>query len=182
LRIEDMTADQREQLAVMFTNEFMPTLQKWCAAYEGHVRVKPGDVRLNQFKQRLGFEGRSCLYTFVTDDGTTIDFQEQDGKARMFYMMTSGAAHELNEIPNGGTQPDLSVPITPKEIVKMAEADTGGHFSTNQILVRPTGAACSMQGGAFVSVGGRADQWDATNVSLVFGRDGILVNYNGPVK
>ncbi len=180
LMVDEMSPLQHEKLATMFSNEFKPVLQKWCEAYKGHVKIRPEDVRLDQCKQRLGVEERRCLYSFVSDDGNTLTFAECDGTARIFYYMSKSGANSLNSLPASGTVPKLSVPVTREEVVQMAKADTGIQFAPKDILIRPTGAACSLEGGAFVSVGGKPDQWDITNVSLVIGPDSMIINYQGP--
>ncbi len=180
LRVEDMSAEQRRKLAQMFTNEFKPALARWSGAYKGHAPFREEDVKLEQFKHRLGNDTGNGIYTFVLDNGATLDFAETGGSARVFYLMSATGAKALNSIASSGMAPNLSVPITREEVVQMALADTGKQFLPNQILIRPTGAACSLQGGAFVSVGGNANQWDLTNVSFVIGPDGMLVNYEAP--
>jgi len=62
----------------------------------------------------------------------------------------------------------------------MVKADSGVTFALNEILIRPTAAACALNGGAFVDVlpSGK-DPNNALNyrISMVFNADGRLVNY-----
>lgn len=182
LRVEDMTPEEHEELARMFTNEFQPALGRWCNAYRDHIPFRAEDIKLQQFKHRLGLSG-AYDYTFVTDDGTTLSFSEDGGQARVSYVMTKTAAHELNSVPDGGRPPDLSVPIAKEDVMRMCEADTGKQYSLNETLIQPAGAASALQGGEFVSVGGGTNPWwNTANVQIVFDRNGKIVNYNAPLR
>ncbi len=184
LRVEDMTPEQRDVLAHMFTNQFKPALRKWCQAYHGHLPIDPSDVRLDQFKNRLGNDNGygTQMYSFVTDSGATITFAARSGNpAYIMQFMTRDAGPALNSLPTPGTAPNLTTPVNRQDVIQMVEEDTGYIFSPNNVLLRPTGAACSLQGGAFVDLGGNyGDQYyhiTGTNVQFVFGSDGNIVNY-----
>ena len=95
--------------------------------------------------------------------------------------MTAQAAKQLNQIPRDGTAPDLSVPVTAAQVISMVKADSGVEFKPNEVTISPTGAACSLMGGAFVYVlptgrgpGTIPAEW---KMDFIVGRDGKLVNY-----
>ena len=77
--------------------------------------------------------------------------------------------------------PNLSMPVTRDQVIQMVHADTGSQSAPNQVQMSPTAAACSLQGGAFVDLGGNDYpgyyNFTGTNVSLVLDRDGKIVHY-----
>jgi len=179
-----MTPEQRATFAKLFTNQLKPALQKWCSVYQGRLPFNPDDVRLDNFKIRLGFEGGSgsLMYGFVTDNGTTLTIADKNGNAYVMQMMAKGAATALNAIPDTGTMPNLSVPVTKDQVIKWVQADTGSQFPPAEVQIRPTGLATPIQGGAFVDLGGNsysrdAYQFTGTNVQFVFSQDGNIMNY-----
>lgn len=184
LRASDMTAAQRATLAKVFTNELKPALQKWSSVYQGRLPFNPNDLRLDNFKCRLGFEGGSgsLMYAFVTDNGTTLTITEKSGNAYVMQMMAKGSASSLNSVPEPGSTPNISVPVTKDQVIKWVKDDTGAQFPPSEVIIRPTGPATSIQGGAFVDLGGnsyspQAYQYTGTNVQFVFGPDGMIMNY-----
>jgi hypothetical protein len=184
LRAADMTPAQRANLAIVFTNELKPALRKWSTVYQGRLPFSPDDLRVENFKCRLGFEGGSgsLMYAFVTDNGTTLTIAEKNGNAYVMQMMAKDAASSLNTGPEPGSTPNISVPITKDQVINWVKDDTGAQFPPSEVVVRPTGAATSIQGGAFVDLGGnsygpQAYQFTGTNVQFVFGPDGMIINY-----
>ncbi len=63
----------------------------------------------------------------------------------------------------------------------MVKADTGVEFTADKVVIRPTGAATAMMGGAFVTVDqhtlGDGIDMRHPGMDLVFAPDGKLVSY-----
>jgi hypothetical protein len=181
LRARDMTPEQRAELARKFEEKFKPALEHWCSAYAGRVPFKPEDVTLDQFHSRLG----SSAYTFMVGRNTRTFVENGNGEAKVDYLMAEGAPKALNSLPPPGTVPDLSVPVNRQQVLDMAQADTGTQYKPEQVVIKPTGAACSIMGGAFVTVdqhslnGGEATDMRHPGIELVFGPDGKLLEYEG---
>lgn len=174
-RAADFTEAEKEELAKKYTEKFKPAVEKWCKAYEGHVLFRPEEVTLEKFHSRLG----PNLYTFMIND-TTFTIQDRKGTAMVFYMMARLAAKTLNSLPPSGVMPDLSVPISREEIIRMVKADSGVEFKLNECVIKPTGAACALGGGAFVDMlptGADPDNGLSSKINFVFGPDGKIVSY-----
>ena len=171
-----MTEAEKAQLAKNFTEKYKPTVEKWSKAYEGRMPFQPDDLTLDKFHSRFG----DYLYTFMIGD-ITLTIQDSDRLGlKVFYLMTRAGAKDLNQIPAPGFVPDLTVPITREDVIRMVKADSGAEFKPNEVLIKPTAAACALNGGAFVDIlpAGK-DPNNAANLklSLVFGADGKLVSY-----
>ena len=94
--------------------------------------------------------------------------------------MTRQAAKEINQIPGTGFVPDLTVPVGRDDIIGMVKADSGVEFKPNEVIIRPTAAACALNGGAFVHTiptGQDPNNGLSSKIDMVFGPDGKLVNY-----
>lgn len=146
----EMTEDEKAEFAKVFDEQFKPAVEKWFKAYEGRVPFQLDDLTSDKFVERIGRNSSFYLYTFVFD-GITFTIQDSDGKAKVFYMMTRKAAIEMNSLPGDGFVPDLSVPVNREEIIRMVRADSGVEFKPHEVIISPTGAACALNGGAFVS-------------------------------
>ena len=174
-----MSADEKAELAKKFKEKFLPAVEKWFNAYEGHIPFRPEDLTLDKFHSRLG----DYMYTFMIDRDTTFTIQDSKdpkGVAKVSYLMSRKAAVEINSLPGNGFVPDLTIPIKREDVIRMVKADSGVEFTPNEVLIKPTAAACALNGGAFVDIlPTGADPNNALNfkISMVFGPDGNLVNY-----
>ena len=178
IRASEFTSTEKEDLARLFRERLQPAITNWTAAYENHLPFRPEDITFENFHSRLG----KNLYTFMVGDTTLTITDTRDGAAHVFYLMTRSGATELNKLPSLGTAPDLTVPVQKADVIRMVKADTGMTFLPNQVLIKPTGAASSLMGGAFVDIGldvgnGVYKSFTKSNLSMVFGADGNLVNY-----
>ncbi|MCO5051758.1 MAG: hypothetical protein M9920_05600 [Verrucomicrobiae bacterium] len=162
--------------AERFEKAFKPAIKKWCLAYQGRIPFKLEAVTPDKFHSRLA----GGLYTFMID-GTTLTISDSKQGTRVFYMMTQEAAHDLNTIGVHNGPRNLTVPVTREEVLRMVKADTGVDFQPNQVEIKPTAAACAVDGGAFVEVGrqvlGDLEIMTGTNISFVVAADGKLICY-----
>jgi hypothetical protein len=174
-RSADMSQKERIQLSQDFETKYKPLVQKWLKAYEGHAPFAAEDFTLERFHSRLG----DHMYTFMLGD-TTFTIQDSKLGLKVSYLMTRAAAKDLNQIPTAGFVPNLAVPVTSDEVIRMVKADSGVGFKPNEVLIKPTAAACALNGGAFVNIlPTGADPNNGLNykISMVFASDGKLVNY-----
>lgn len=176
---EDLTAEQRAELDRRFREKFLPALNKWASAYKGRIPFELNDVKPDEFHNR-----DYNMYTYMVGS-TTLEFKDAGESANVAYMMTLGGARDMNSIPTDGRPPDLSVPVSREEVLSMVKADRGVSYKPDQVQIKPTGAACSLRGGAFVAVNQQivngGELMTGKSFSLVFGSDGKLVNYEGPI-
>jgi hypothetical protein len=174
------TDEEKKELAGIFKRKLRPAAEKWFLAYSNHVPFNLADLTLDKFAERIGKDSSYRLYTFVLGD-ITFTIQETKDGAKVDYLMSRKAAVAMNDIPAPGTVPNLSVPVNRSDIIGMVQADSGVQFKLNEVIIRPTAAACGINGGAFVhTVPAGADPNNSlsSKVDMVFDSDGKLVNYD----
>lgn len=172
----DMTAEEKAKLAKDFKEKYKPAVEKWFQAYADRVPFELDDFTLDKFHSCLG----DYMYTFMIGD-TTFTVQDSPKLGlKISYLMTRKGARDLNNLPGNGFVPDLTVPVAREEIIRMVTADSGVEFKPNEVIIKPTAAACALNGGAFVSIlPAGAEPGNALNnkISMVFGSNGKLVSY-----
>jgi len=175
-RTADFTNEERAKLAKDFAERYRPVVEKWFNAYAGRIPFRLEDFTLDKFHSRLG----DYMFTFMIGD---VTFTVQDNPKlglKVSYLMTRQGVRQLNQVPQGGFVPDLSVPTTREEVLRMVKEDTGVEFKPNEVLIKPTAAACALNGGAFVDIlpaGKDPNNAMNYNISMVFDSAGKLVNY-----
>jgi hypothetical protein len=179
IKAADLSDEERASLRRKFDEGMKPAIEKWLSAYNGHSPFKFDNVTLEKFHNRIGRNDSFYVYTFVLGD-ITLTIQESNGTFKVNYLMVRQAAIAINSIPPKGFVPNLSVPVTREDIIRMVKADTGVEFKPNEVIIRPSGAACALNGGAFVNLLPMGkDPNNALNnkVMMVFSADGNLANY-----
>jgi hypothetical protein len=170
-----LTPAERKTLEELFAERFKPAIDKWANAYKGHIPFDVSEINLSNF-----YAVSAGCYTFMIGSTTFVIYNSKD-KAKVFYLMTKQGAHDFNSIPTDGKPRDLSVPITKEEVLPMAEADTGLHYELKDIVIRPTGAYCVIDGGADVEVGIKHENGmeiaAIDNLSFTLGKDGKFITY-----
>ena len=179
VKAADFSASEKAAIEDKFNSKMKPAIETWLTAYAGHVPFGLNDVTFATFHNRVGRNASYYVYTFVFD-GMTLTVQESNGVFKVNYLMVRQAALAINSTPAPGGTPDLSVPVSSDEVRRLVKADTGVEFQSNEVIIRPTGAASALNGGAFVNLlpTGK-DPNNALNykIMMVFGSDGNLVNY-----
>ncbi|HZM06336.1 MAG TPA: hypothetical protein VFC44_25325 [Candidatus Saccharimonadales bacterium] len=118
----------------------------------------------------------------MIDKDTTFVVRDSSDKqpAKADYLMSRKAAIAMNNLPEAGFVPDLTITVSRDDVIRMVKADSGVEFKPNEVLIKPTAISCAFNGGAFVDVlpTGK-DPNNALNfkISMAFGPDGNLVNY-----
>ena len=176
-RASELPEQQMDDIAKLFKEKFQPALVKWAEAYSNRVPFNLSAVTMDKFHSTLG----SHMFTFMLDDTTLTFMLDRNGEnAHVGCMMVRQAAVAMNQLPPPGTQPNLVMPVTPSQALAMIDADTGTTFKPNEVMIRPTGKASAMNGGAFVDIlPTGADQNNFMNykLSMTFDSNGMLVNY-----
>lgn len=170
-----LTPAERKTLEELFNERFKPAINKWANAYKGRIPFDVSEINLTNF-----YAVSAGCYTFMIGSTTFVIYNSRD-KAKVFYLMTKQGAHDLNSIPKDGKPRDLSVPVTREQVLKMAEADTGLHYELKDVVINPTGAFCTIDGGADIEVGIKHENGmeiaAINNLSFVIGKDGKLITY-----
>ena len=179
IRADDLTAEQKTELAKKFESTYKPVVQKWFSAYEDRIPFRIEDLTLDKLSERIGKDESFYLYTFVVD-GTTFTIQDSKGTPKVSYLMTRKGAQDLNQLPKQGFEPDLTLPVTKEDVIRMVKADCGVEFKASEVEIKPTAAACALNGGAFVDIlpaGADPNNGLASKIDLVFDHNGKLINY-----
>jgi hypothetical protein len=176
-RWEKASGQNMSDFQERFEKRFKPAITKWCEVYKGRLPFSASDVTIDKFHSKVG----GFVYTFMIGDTTFSVYDGPEG-TRVFYMMTRQAAKELNSVPSGAVQPDISTPITRQEIVVLLKADSEVDFPADQISIHPTGTFSSMPGGVSVEAGGIPGNnvyriMTRTNLDFVLDGSGQLVSY-----
>jgi hypothetical protein len=134
--------------------------------------VTPG-----KFHSKVG----GFLYTFMIGNTTFTVYDGPQG-TQVFYMMTRQASQELNSVPSGAVQHDISTPVTRPVITGLLKADSGIDYPADQISIHPTGQFSSMQGGVMVEAGGIVASgayrvMTSANLDFVLDGNGMMVSY-----
>jgi len=176
-RASELPDEQKAVIAKLFSEKFRPALLKWASAYSNRIPFDVSEVTMDKFHSTLG----SHMFTFMIGDTTLTFMLDRNGEnPRVGYMMVRQAAVAMNQLPAPGTQPNLAMPVTSSQVLDMVAADTGTAYKPNEVIIRPTGKASAMNGGAFVDIlPTGADQNNFMNykISMTFDSSGKLVDY-----
>jgi hypothetical protein len=179
-RAGEYTDEEKKELAELFKTKLRPAAERWFLAYGNHAPFDLADLTLDKFTERIGPNPSFHLYTFVLGD-ITFSIQDNGKGAKVEYLMSRTAARAMNDIPAPGTVPNLSVPVSGSDIIGMVQADSGVKFKPNEVIIRPTGGACGINGGEFVHMipsGADPNNGLSSKVDMVFDSDGKLANYD----
>jgi hypothetical protein len=176
-RASELSNEQKDDVAKLFKEKFSPALMKWAAAYSNRIPFNISEVTMDKFHSTLG----SHMFTFMIGDTTLTFMLDRNGEnPRVGYMMVRQAAVAMNNLPAPGTKPNLTAPITPSQVLDMVQADTGKTYQPNEVIIRPTGKASAMSGGAFVDIlptGADPNNFLNYKLSMTFDSSGTLVDY-----
>ena len=172
-----LSIEERSSIEKKLPEKLIPAIKKWAKVYDGRVGFDPDRITMDMFKNRFGDSDRFKLYSFVVD-GNTVVVEESNGRYKMYYL-SSPDFMQLLKVPHGEAPPVLAGSVTREQVLAMALADSGTTFKPEEVIISPTGAMSSMNGGAMVRV---APLYGDTNNGLckldyVFGPDGKLVCY-----
>ena len=174
--VTQFSSEEWVELDRLYRQRLLPAIEHWKSAYGSRLPDELSEISLAHFHSTLA----GGLYTFVNGD-ITLTVSDTKKGTRVFYMMSRAAALMLNNVGKSDQPPDMSLPVNREEIIQMVKSDTGIEFSRHQVEIKPTAAACAIQGGAFVEVGrqmlGDMELMTGTNVSFVVNSRGKIISY-----
>ena len=176
LELPNVTPEERADLARKLTGKIKPAVEKWCKAYRNQVPFRPEALTLDSLKQRAEWDSSSYYYTFILG-GTELAVRDSGGSVVVMFMYAP-EAKQLTALPKEAA-PDLHVPVAKGEVIQMVKSDSGLELKPQQVVIRPTGAATAVSGGAFVDIvphGGDPNK-DRRKIGLIFGANGNLIYY-----
>jgi hypothetical protein len=174
----DMTEAQKADLAKKFAEKFQPTLEKWFAAYEGHIPFKADEVTLDTFESAFG----SRTFTFAMGD-RRLSFLMPWGTnqtVRVSSFTIRNAGMTFSGVSSDGTAANPNLPVTTGEVIRMVRADSGVEFKPSEVIIRPMVKAGALDGGEWVQLlptGADPENFLNYKISMVFDADGKLVEY-----
>jgi hypothetical protein len=177
IRRNQFSGDDMADFTNRFEKRFKPEIARWCKVYEGRLPFNASDVTPGKFHSKVG----GFLYTFMIGNTTFTVYDGPQG-TQVFYMMTRQASQELNSVPSGAVQHDISTPVTRPVITGLLKADSGIDYPADQISIHPTGQFSSMQGGVMVEAGGIVASgayrvMTSANLDFVLDGNGMMVSY-----
>lgn len=174
--VTQFSMKERDELDKLYNERLLPAIERWRSVYRGRLPDEMSRMGLTNFHSTLA----GGFYTFVNGD-ITLTVSDTKKGTRVFYMMSKETALTLNTVGKLGQPPDLSLPVNREQIIQLVKADTGVEYRIHQVEIKPTAAACDLQGGAFVEVGkqmlGDMELMTGTNVSFVFTSNGKIAAY-----
>ena len=174
--VAQFSLEERVELDRLYSQRLLPAIEHWKSAYGSRLPDELNEISLTHFHSTLA----GGLYTFVNGD-ITLTVSDTKKGTRVFYMMSKVAAMMLNSVGKSDQPPDMSLPVNREEIIRMVKSDTGIKFNSHQVEIKPTAAACAIQGGAFIEVGrqmlGDMELMTGTNISFVVNSSGKIVSY-----
>jgi len=173
----NMTIGEKADFAKKFEGKFRPAVQKWFAAYENRIPFKLEDVSPDKFHSAF----RNQMFTFMFSDITLrfVISRDTNAPAMVVYMKVRQADIDTNQTPVTDFVPDLSVPVTGDEIIRMVKADIGFEFKPNEVRITSTANSSTINGGAFIELLPSNDTPNniPRKISMTFRSDGKLVKY-----
>jgi hypothetical protein len=112
-------------------------------------------------------------------DGVTLCVERRvNGQVVVNYLFAPKAKQLMN-VPTGGSTPTLKMPVERNSVLKMIESDSGVRFHPSEMVMRPTGIANALNGGATVDIPllRNGTETGFSKVSLVFDSSGTLCCY-----
>jgi len=168
----------------LFETKLKPAAEKWASVYGDHVPFSLADLTMDKFAERFGRDSQIYhSYTFVMGD-ITLSIVEQNGDTAVRYLASKHGLRTMETMPPNGAAPDVSMPVTPAQVLALAQADSGQQFPPNLVQLIPSAESGSLAGGAIVNVGSEVKNAMGIPISkasggfnYVFAKDGTLAYY-----
>ena len=182
--VAEMTEVEKAAMTNLFRTKLKPSVEKWAKVYGNRVPFNLADLGMDKFVEQIGRDSKTYhSYTFVVGD-ITLGITQQNGDTQVQYLASKSELQTLQALPTTGAAPDLSIPVTPQDVLQMAEADSGQQLPRNLVQLIPSAESGSMAGGAIVNVGNQVKNAmgiPISNVSAgfnyVFAKSGSLAFY-----
>lgn len=178
-RYQHFTDAEKAEFQSNFVSRYKPALNKWGDAFSGRLPFSTDEVTPDKFVERVGPTAKYHEYIFVVD-GITLGIADKGGAVRVDYLNAPQQTKQLATLPTGGEAPTATAPISRDQVMKMLYDEGGVQFKPNDIRITPTGFSGSLNGGAYISVGGNPDNEASWDYDIVLGNDGKLAFYLRP--
>jgi hypothetical protein len=174
VRVADFKPQELLAFESDFTTKYRPAVSNWCRAFSGRIPFSLDKLSSSNLVERLGQDEQFFVYTFILD-GITLCVRDDYGAAQVFYF-NAPQSKMLMGLPNG-TAPTAVTPVSAIEVSQIVKGVSGTDFILSDIHITPSGYSSTMDGGAYVSIGGDPDNAATWKYTLVFGPDGKLAYY-----
>jgi hypothetical protein len=183
-KANEMSDAEKVEMTNLFVTKLRPAAEKWASVYSNRVPFNLADLTMDKFVERFGKDSKVYRsYTFVMGD-ITFGIVEQNGNAQVQYLASRRGVTAMSTLPTTGASPDVSIPVTPAQVLALAQADAGQQFPPNLVQLIPSAESGSLAGGAIVNVGSQVK--NAMGIPLskasagfnyVFAKGGTLAYY-----
>jgi hypothetical protein len=183
-KANELSDAEKVEMTNLFVTKLKPVAEKWASVYGDHVPFSLADLTMDKFVERFGRDSQIYhSYTFVMGD-ITLGIVEQNGNTAVRYLASKHGLRTMETMSPTGAAPDVSMPVTPRQALALAEADSGVQFPPNEVRLIPSAESGSLAGGAIVDVGSAVKNAMGIPISktsagfnYVFAKDGTLAYY-----
>jgi hypothetical protein len=181
---KELSEAEKVEMTNLFVTKLKPAAEKWASVYGDHVPFSLADLTMDTFAERFGRDSQIYhSYTFVMGD-ITLGIVEQNGDTAVRYLASKRGLKSMEAMPPNGAMPDVSMPVTPAQVLALAQADSGQQFPPNLVQLIPSAESGSLAGGAIVNIGSQVKNAMGIPISktsggfhYVFAKDGTLAYY-----
>ncbi len=182
-RASAMSEAEIAQVASLFFHDLKPAVEKWAKVYSNRVPFDLADLDMSKFVESIGRDGKYHSYTFVMGD-VTLGVAQRGEETYVQYLASKKAVATMQALPTTGASPDITMPVTPNQVMDLARSDSGIPFPPNEVRLIPSAMSGSLAGGAIADVGSAIK--NAANIPIskssagfnyVFAKDGTLAYY-----
>jgi hypothetical protein len=175
-RFSEFASDEKTTFETDFAEKYKPAITKWANAFGKHVPLNPDNVTPDKLAERVGRNTSYNEYVFVVD-GITLGVREKKSIVEVDYLNAPKQTQQLAKLPDGSQVPIINSPVSREEILQILKAEGGTQFQPNEVRIIPTGLSGSLNGGAFVNVGGDPERGGTWKYDMVFDSEGKLGYY-----
>lgn len=183
-RAGDFTDAEKVEMTNLFVTKLKPAVEKWASVYGDHVPFNLADLTMDKFTERIGRDSKIYhSYTFVMGD-ITLGIAQRNDDIQVQYLASKHGLSAMQTLPTDGAAPDTSMPVTPQQVLALAQADSGRQIPPNLVQLIPSAESGSLAGGAIADVGcavrnamGIRLSNTSAGFNYVFAKDGTLAFY-----
>jgi hypothetical protein len=182
-KANELSEAEKLEMTNLFTTKLKPAAEKWASVYGDHVPFSLADLNMGKFVERLGRDSKTYhSYTFVLGD-ITLGIAQVNGDTYVQYLASKRGLSIMQKMPTSGVAPDVSMPVTPSQVLALAQADCGHQIPANLVRLIPSAESGSLGGGVLADVGSAIRNAadiplsKGTGFNYVFAKDGTLAYY-----
>lgn len=175
-RASNFSQSERDKFLLDFEQRYRPAISNWCDAFAGHLPFRFDEVTPEKLVERFSKDDSFAEHVFVIN-GITLGIRDSRGTAVVDYLNNPEQTKKLAVLPKNAGPPIVEMPLSREDVIKIIEADSGKTYQPYEVRMKPSGFSGSLNGGAFVQIGGDPANGATWNYDLVFASDSQLAFY-----